>query len=88
MLLLGGGGGGIIGVSDEDSHWILVNIDTVGVSFFLGHINDQEVSFIDVGDYYLHRLTKDNIYTVEGTESCKWKDRILICVRSIYDINT
>ena len=36
----------------------MFNIDTVKTYFFLGHLNNLEVSDADVGNAYLHIFTK------------------------------
>ena len=52
------------GSSHEDVYCGVIKINTFRTAFFLGQINDLEVAVVDVGNAWLHELTKKNIYTV------------------------
>ena len=61
-------GGSSTGASDGNDYYGVVNIDTAGTAFLLGHINDVEMDDADVGSDYLHCFIKDDIYTVGGPD--------------------
>ena len=42
----------------------------------------------DVGNSYMHGFTMEKIYTVSGPEFGSWEGQVLICVISIYGLNT
>ena len=46
------------------------------------------MSAADVGNPYLHGFNKKNIYTVAGTYFCEWEGKVLLCVISVYGLNT
>ena len=66
----------------------MVNIDTVRKDLFLGNINYIFVAAVDFFKAYLHRFTKENIYTLGGPEFVGRGGQVLICVISFFGLKT
>ena len=56
------------GVRYEYAYCWVVKIDNYKSYFLLGKLNDIEVHATDVGNDFLYRFTKENIYIVVGSK--------------------
>ena len=64
----------------------MVNIENVRGDLFLGQLNVIELAFADIGNSYIYRFTKENIYTVVGPDFGEWQGQVLIFVILIYGL--
>ena len=66
-----------------------MSLDSVRTAFFLSELNGLDVMAADVGNAYLHGLTKEMIYTVAGTEfGPELEGRILVVHKALYGLKT
>ena len=61
-------GGGITGASNEGPYFRLVKINNTTEVFFFGYISNLEEAAVDIRYAYPRSFTKENIYTISGSD--------------------
>ena len=76
--------GHVTDASKKDVYSGVVGINTIQLAFQLCALNDLRVYTADVGNDYLHGITKEKMYIIVGSEFGELKGKPLIVYKSCY----
>ena len=82
-------GGNWTDPSDQDVYSGVVSIEAVRIALFLAELNGMPICAADVGNAFLHGVTKEKIYTKAGPEfGPDLEGKFLIVYKSLYGLKT
>jgi len=73
---------------DEDVYSGVVSIDTIRCGLFLAQLNGLEVTAADIGNAYLHGVTREKVYCIAGPEFGPLQGHCMLVRKSIYGLRT
>ena len=79
-------GGHVTNPPKEEIYSELVNHEPVSITMFLAEHNDMKVLATDIGNTYLHGVTREKVYIVAGPEFGVHEGKMTIVVNSLYGL--
>ena len=82
-------GGNWTDLADQDVYSRVMSIKAICIALFLAELNKMPICAMDIGNVFLHRLTKEKIYTKAGPEfGPEIEGRMLVVYKSLYRLKT
>ena len=79
-------GGHVTNPPREEVYSGVVEHESVRIAMFLAAHNDLDILAADVGNAYLHGVTREKVFIVAGPEFGEHEGKILIVVKSLYGL--
>ena len=70
----------------EEVYSGVVDHESVRLAMFLAQHNDLDILATDVGNAYLHGVTREKVYIIAGPEFSEHEGKVLIIIKSLYGL--
>ena len=79
-------GGHVTNPPREEVYSGVVDHESVRIAMFLAAHNNLEIMATDVGNAYLHGVTREKVYIVAGPEFGEHEGKVLVIVKALYGL--
>ena len=79
-------GGHVTNPPREEVYSGVVDHESVRIAMFLAAHNDLDILATDVGNAYLHGVTREKVYIIAGPEFGEHEGKVLVVVKALYGL--